>query len=127
MLEGLRLLRRREWYAAHDAIEQAWTEAEGDERAFLQGLIHVAVSLVHLEHGNARGARSQWHKASAKLDRLRAHPYDLDVPGWLAAVATFFAAIDLDERAARQTDGLATTPLPDTATWPVPTPVSGRG
>ena len=51
--EGLHLLRRRRWFDAHEAFEAAWGEADGDERAALQGLIHVAVAFEHLRRGNA--------------------------------------------------------------------------
>ena len=120
VLEGMRLLRARQWYAAHEAIEPAWLEADGDERAFLQGLIHVAVSFEHLRRGNPRGALSQWRKAEPKLGRLGTQPCGIDVDAWRAEIRRFFARIDLERRAVAQGSGTSPDPLVDERSWPVP-------
>lgn len=120
ILEGIRLLRARQWYTAHEALESVWLVARGDERAFLQALIHVAVSFEHLSRGNPRGAASQWQKAGPKLLLLGTHPFDIDVDAWRAEIEQFFAAIDLERRARKQTSGAAPETLPDESTWPVP-------
>jgi len=118
VVEGLRRLRRREWYAAHDAIEPAWRDATGETRTFLQGLIHAAISLEHLGRGNPRGARSQWQKAVPKLTRLRTHPYELDVDAWASSIEDFFADVDLDGRAEAQARQEPPEPLPAAESWP---------
>lgn len=120
VLAGIRLLRARQWYAAHQAFEAVWLEARGGEREFLQGLIHVAVSFEHLRRGNPRGALSQWRKAQQKLDRLGSRPFGIDVVAWRMDVRRFFARIDLETRVQRQRDGPPPDPLPDEGSWPVP-------
>ncbi len=120
--EGLRLMRARRWYAAHDAIEQAWREANGDERAFLQGLIQVAVSFEHLRRGNPRGALSQWGKAGSKLGRLGTRTCGIDIDVWCAEISRFFAQIDLERRAGAQGGGPSPEALPGETSWPVPPP-----
>ena len=120
VLEGIRLLRARQWYAAHEAIEPVWLEADGDERAFLQGLIHVAVSFEHLRRGNPRGALSQWGKAESKLGRLGTRTCGIDIDAWRAEVRGFFAQIDLERRAGAQGSGAPPEALPGEPSWPVP-------
>lgn len=119
LAEGLRLLRARRWFDAHEAFEAIWMKATGDERVVLQGLIHVAVAFEHLERGNPRGAHSQWRKAQQKLDRLGPRPWGIEIEVWRHAVAAFFDGIDLERRAQRPKGGPAEA-LPDRDTWPVP-------
>ena len=45
-LRGVELLESGEWFAAHEAFEDAWRRAEPGERDFLQGLVHVGRRLV---------------------------------------------------------------------------------
>ena len=112
VLEGMRLLCERQWYAAHESFEAAWLEAEGDERAFLQSLIHVAVSFEHLRRNNPRGALSQWRKAQPKLGRLGPRPCGIDVAAWRAEIGRFFVRIDLEGRAVAQGSGMPAEALP---------------
>lgn len=113
--EGIRLLRARQWYRAHEAIEAAWLEAGGEEKDRLQGLIHVAVCFEHLRRGNPRGAWSQWCKAQSRLGGLRGPRWGLDVPAWMAEIAAFVTGIGLQEGA-----GQGSLELPPESRWPVP-------
>lgn len=131
VLAGLRLLQARQWYSAHEAFEPLWLEARGDERDFLQGLIHVAVSFEHLRRGNPRGALSQWNKAQPKLGLLGIHPFGVDISTWQTEIGRFFAEIDLERRAQLENGGTPMDPIPDESSWPVPnipeTPGRQRG
>jgi predicted metal-dependent hydrolase len=44
---GIELMRRREFFAAHEALEDAWRAAQPSERDFFQGLVHVTVASSH--------------------------------------------------------------------------------
>lgn len=68
--QGVDLFNRGEYYACHEAFEEAWLGARGHQRLFIQGLIQVAVALHHLTQGNAAGARRLLAEGLAKL---RAH------------------------------------------------------
>lgn len=57
------------FFEAHDSWEELWRETSGPDRMFFQGLIQTAVALYHAGNGNIRGARSQFAKALAKLER----------------------------------------------------------
>ena len=55
---GLDLFNRREFFDAHEVLEDVWRAAPGKEKLFLQGLIQLAVGLHHYSTGNVAGARS---------------------------------------------------------------------
>ena len=52
------LFNRKLYFECHDLLEEAWSEAKGDDRALLQALIHVSVGLYHVAAGNHKGAQS---------------------------------------------------------------------
>ncbi len=118
--EGLRLLQAREWYAAHDALEAAWLDANGDTRRFLQGMIHAAVSFEHLRRGNPRGASSQWQKAREKLGAIDPAESGIDVGTWVGEIAAFYDSISLEKRVEVQRRGVDDAALPPGESWPIP-------
>lgn len=67
------------FFEAHDSLEEIWQGYRGPDREFLQGLIHAAVALYHLEHRNLRGARSQFSKACSKMTAYRPEHWGLSV------------------------------------------------
>ena len=65
--EGLELIRRGEYFAAHEELEDAWRAAEPAERDFLQGLVHVAVAWYQAGRGRRIGTERQLAKAVRRL------------------------------------------------------------
>lgn len=68
---GLELMREERWFDAHEAFEEEWRATLGDERDFLQGLVHVTVAWHHAGRGNANGAARQLAKAQRRLAPYR--------------------------------------------------------
>lgn len=64
---GLDLIRRGEFFAAHEELETAWRAADPQERDFFQGLVHVAVAWYQAGRGNRPGCRRQLEKAARRL------------------------------------------------------------
>jgi hypothetical protein len=64
---GLELIRRGEFFAAHEELEDAWRAAEPGERDFYQGLVHVAVAWYQAGRGNRVGCERQLVKAARRL------------------------------------------------------------
>jgi predicted metal-dependent hydrolase len=63
-----RLWAQGEYFECHEVLEIAWRrETDVLRKRFLQGLIHCAVALVHVERKNSVGALGQLAKARAKL------------------------------------------------------------
>jgi hypothetical protein len=56
-LKGIDFFNDCEFFEAHEAWEELWTEYRGPLRKFYQGLIQSAVALHHFGNGNIRGAR----------------------------------------------------------------------
>ncbi|WP_337843964.1 DUF309 domain-containing protein [Thermus sp.] len=66
--EALRLWAEGRHFEVHEVLEEAWREAEGEERRFLQGLILLAAVLHQKALGRA-GLRN-FRKAEARLKGL---------------------------------------------------------
>lgn len=129
LLEGLRLLRAREWFEAHEALEDLWREQpEGDWRELLQALIQHAVALEHLKRGNALGTFKVWSRAKGKVQKLPAELNGIEIGPWSEALEAFYQEVDLAKRVQGQLEGgvaageehIQLEPLPAEATWPIP-------
>ena len=77
--QGLDLIERGEYFAAHEALETAWREAAPEERDFFQGLVHVAVAWYQAGRGNRVGYERQLAKAERRLSRYAPVHRGLDV------------------------------------------------
>lgn len=88
--EGLALFNQGRFFDCHEAWEVVWKQAEGAERLLVQGLIQVAVALLHVERGNLRGARSVYAKACAKLDPLPSDLMEIALEEFRVALRDFF-------------------------------------
>jgi uncharacterized protein len=85
---GLELIRRGEYFAAHEALEDAWRAAEPSERDFFQGLVHVAVAWHHARiTRRARACERQLEKAARRLAAYAPAHRGLDVSSLLAELA----------------------------------------
>ena len=81
---GLELLRAGRFFAAHEALEEAWRSAEASERDFFQGLVHVAVAWYQAERGNRVGCERQLAKASRRLSPYAPQHRGLEVAALLS-------------------------------------------
>jgi predicted metal-dependent hydrolase len=61
------LIRRGEFFGAHEELEDAWRAAPEEERDFFQGLVHVAVAWYQAGRGNRVGCERQLEKAARRL------------------------------------------------------------
>jgi uncharacterized protein len=64
---GLDLIRRGEFFAAHEELEDAWRAAAPEERDFFQGLVHFTVAWYQAGRGNRVGCERQLEKAARRL------------------------------------------------------------
>ncbi len=64
---GLELIRRGEYFAAHEELEDAWRAAAPEERDFYQGLVHFTVAWYQAGRGNQVGCERQLEKAMRRL------------------------------------------------------------
>ena len=83
---GLDLIRRGEFFAAHEELEDAWRAAEPGERDFFQGLVHVAVAWYQAGRANRVGCERQLEKAARRLGPYAPAHRGVDIGSVLAQV-----------------------------------------
>lgn len=91
---GLDLIRRGEYFAAHEELEDAWRAAEPAERDFYQGLVHVAVAWYQAGRGNRVGCERQLQKAARRLGPYAPEHDGVDVASLLGQVTAARAVVE---------------------------------
>jgi len=76
---GIVLFNAQEFFKAHEAWEELWLQAPGEEKAFLQGIIQIAAAFHHYRRGNLRGSKSLVAAGIAKLREYPALHFEVDV------------------------------------------------
>ena len=64
---GIQLFNEKQYFDAHEVLEDVWRAAPADNKKFLQGLIQIAVALHHHSRGNTVGAISLLKRAGRNL------------------------------------------------------------
>ena len=88
MKRGLDLIRRGEFFAAHEELEDAWRAAPAEERDFFQGLVHFTVAWYQAGRGNRVGCERQLEKAARRLGPYAPEHRGVDVKSILQQVGT---------------------------------------
>ena len=65
--KGLNEYEKGDYFEAHEAWEDLWSDYNFPDRKFIQGLIQLSVSFVHLSNGNMIGARNLLKKCQDKF------------------------------------------------------------
>lgn len=78
LAEFIQLFNSKEFFDAHEVLEQLWLRTEGEDKNFYKGLIQCAVALAHLQRGNRKGANKVCSTACAYLDQY--DPEYLGIP-----------------------------------------------
>jgi len=65
--KGLSYYKGGDYFEAHEYWEDLWSDFYLEDRKFIQGLIQLAVSFVHLGNGNIKGAKSLLSKSKEKF------------------------------------------------------------
>ncbi len=86
LASGLDLMRRGEYFAAHEELEIAWRGAPTEERDFLQGLVHVTVAWYQAGRGRPVACARQLEKARRRLDAYTPSHRGVDIAGVLRQV-----------------------------------------
>ena len=68
--KAVQYFNNKEWYLAHDFLEELWHESIGPERTSLQGLLQIAVAQLHLDRGNKNGAMILYGEGLGRLRRI---------------------------------------------------------
>lgn len=95
---GLDLARAGEYFAAHEALEDAWRAADPAEKDFFQGLVHVVVAWYQAGRGNKTGCERQLEKAARRLAPFSPAHRGVDVAALLSQVESAQALGTLELR-----------------------------
>lgn len=68
--EGLRLFNEEDFFECHEVFEELWSESQGNDKKFLQGMIQAAVALFHFGNENFGGAKKLYHSSRQRLEVL---------------------------------------------------------
>jgi rubrerythrin len=55
-IEGLKLFNKKQFFEAHEELEDAWRDEKGEIRYLYQGVLQAAVCYLHITRGNHEGA-----------------------------------------------------------------------
>jgi predicted metal-dependent hydrolase len=94
--KGLALIRRGEYFAAHEVLEDVWRAAEPAERDFYQGLVHVAVAWYQAGRNRPVATSRQLEKAIRRLTPYAPTHLGVAVSPLLAQLRDVLAAGSLD-------------------------------
>ena len=70
ILRALGEFNRGEWFDCHETLEELWVGSEDEPRWFYQGMLQIAVALLHWRNGNYRGAISLLTSGTNYLQRV---------------------------------------------------------
>ncbi len=87
VLKGMEEFNRRDFFEAHETLEDVWAEENGAARIFYQGLIQVAIGCCHVQRGNLEGARHLLAAGQLKLQAFAPAHLGIDVKGLLEGAA----------------------------------------
>jgi uncharacterized protein len=92
-LQGIEYFNVCDFFEAHEAWEELWTDYQGRARKFYQGLIQAAVALHHFGNGNIRGARKLYHSTRKYLEPYGPYYEGLDLAKFLQEFDQCFAEV----------------------------------
>ena len=93
LARGLELIRRGEFFDAHEELEDAWRAADPGEKDFFQGLVHVAVAWYQAGRGNRVGCERQLEKAARRLGPFAPEHRGVDVASILGQLEAARATV----------------------------------
>jgi len=76
---GIRLFNQAEFFAAHEALENAWRAEQGTVRFLYQGILQVGVGCYHIQRGNYIGADHLLQRGLKLLDPFAPNPHGIDL------------------------------------------------
>ncbi len=93
-LRGAALFNAGKFFECHEAWEEIWLKAAGEEREFLQAMILSAAALHHVQQGNLKGAQSVGRRAIEKLSLLPGSLLQLDTMAFRSSLEQYLSAAD---------------------------------
>jgi predicted metal-dependent hydrolase len=76
---GLELFNTRQYFLAHEALEEAWLVERGPIRDLYKGVLQAGVTYLHIQRENYRGAIKVYQRAALYLAQYPDHCCGLNV------------------------------------------------
>ena len=92
--EGLSHYRSGDFFESHESWEDLWSDYYLKDRKFVQGLIQLSVSFVHLGNGNMNGAKSLLNKSKEKFQLFSGVHRKINIKLLLEQIETIKIAYD---------------------------------
>src|SRR5258708_6790960 len=92
-LAGVLFFNVRDFFQAHEVWEDLWSDTQGPDHRFYQGLIQAAVGLYHFNNGNVGGAVKLYHSSRAYMQPYPSPHAGLDVTAFWKAMRICFGPI----------------------------------
>ena len=67
-VKGFDLFNQKKYWLAHEALEVAWLDETGSIRYVYQGILQIAVTYLHIQRLNYRGAEKVYFRSKRWLD-----------------------------------------------------------
>jgi hypothetical protein len=77
--KGIQLFNEERFWESHEALESAWLTAAGADKEILQGLILLAVALVHLQKNEFTVTLSVMRRAQSKLSAYHSERFGVNI------------------------------------------------
>ena len=90
----MELFNEREFFDAHEVLEDLWLDEHGELRHFYQALIQLAAAYLHLSRGNMAGCRKLLTTAHTLLGSYPDECAGLDVAALRVATEYWLGLID---------------------------------
>ena len=104
---GIRLFNIGRYMSAHQQWETAWSEAPGEDRAFIEGLVQLATGLhMRTRRGGTRGAVHLLSQAMVSFDDYRPRAHGIDVERLVDEFSAFIDWVKQIDRPHRLVDRL---------------------
>jgi len=93
MLRAFGEFNRGDWFECHETLEDLWVGSEGEIRWFYQGMLQIAIALLHWRNGNFGGAASLLKSGIGYLQRVCPVCQRIEVASLTIAAEIFHAEL----------------------------------
>jgi hypothetical protein len=86
LIKGVEEFNKREFFEAHETLEDYWNTLSGDEKELVQSIIQAAVAYYHFGRGNLVGARKLLTRAIARAESVDSNTLNINVCSYLEKI-----------------------------------------
>lgn len=94
LIKGLEEFNSREFYDAHETLEDYWRTLKDDEKELVQSIIQAAVAYYHFGRGNRVGARKLLVRAVARAESVVENTLAIKTAPYLATLKQSLQSVE---------------------------------